>query len=608
MADITNSSMIIFGVLWVVLALIHLILVKNGLCAYEMERLIQKQTNVPLATSKTLFSATLGCLLIVPYLITRSAQNFYIYVDGIDYEEDDLAAQVTFIIASVGVGAIWYSVATFGVLAIKTLILAKHGIAGTRKMWFVIFEKYLGIGTATVVLFFFATNEISVIFAVLPENIGVYFSASVFFLFGIVYFFITLKFRSVSKEATEQHNITQMCREIYWIATTVVIASTYTVILYMRLRIDNVKIYNIRLRIENKYQYLLWVGYVTNSLMIFMLIRFIATINQGAQNAIQVHTTLDPDPATNNAHHAAHVPHSTDIPITNVDLTVIGSAPLAPRPTWLPTTGAGQSTVEPGNWSISLENWTRFMRACMDTDTWACLVAAKQERNINMYDMKDHFIVPWTCGTGCSVADLVKENQGSVELMISHAWTGSVTETISAMESVLCMYSLPKETRIFFDSLCLYQAEDNAAFGLSIAQQLVQKPFALIIERKPTHGMFVVHTTISEVYDRLWCVHEMDECLVVGLNTFGVFDLASWDNNKLKLSTTSVKTCDADCQGKDKAMLTNLINFRGGFDRLDNEIRKVRQQSMKDLATAHLFKRLFGTDISSIDRFTDNQV
>ena len=138
---------------------------------------------------------------------------------------------------------------------------------------------------------------------------------------------------------------------------------------------------------------------------------------------------------------------------------------------------------------------------------------------------------------------------------------------ISAMESVPNLYSLPKETGICFDSLCLYQADDNAVFGLSIAQQLVKKPFSLIIGRKPTYGMFVIHTIISKVYDRLWHVHEMDECFVAGINIYTVcLILQAGTTRSFKNTTKSVKTCGTDCEGKDKAMLTNLIDFRGRFD------------------------------------------
>ena len=99
--------------------------------------------------------------------------------------------------------------------------------------------------------------------------------------------------------------------------------------------------------------------------------------------------------------------------------------------------GAGQSTPwhPEKNWSISLENWDRvYARTYMDTGTWTRLAAANQERKINMYGTKAHFIVPWACGTGMQRYRSLRgeENQGLVEPMVSHAWTGApVTEPIS---------------------------------------------------------------------------------------------------------------------------------------------------------------------------------
>ena len=69
-----------------------------------------------------------------------------------------------------------------------------------------------------------------------------------------------------------------------------------------------------------------------------------------------------------------------------------------------------------------------------------------------------------------------------------------------------------------------------------------------------------------------------------------------------------MKTCDADCQGKDKEMLTGLINTRGGFDRLDKKIEMVRRQLMKDFTIAHTFKRLFRTDVCSLERIGEDQM
>ena len=38
------------------------------------------------------------------------------------------------------------------------------------------------------------------------------------------------------------------------------------------------------------------------------------------------------------------------------------------------------------------------------TETWSVLAAVKGDYNITMYDVKDHFVVPWTKGTGSSIA------------------------------------------------------------------------------------------------------------------------------------------------------------------------------------------------------------
>merc|ERR1712008_251743 len=124
-----------------------------------------------------------------------------------------------------------------------------------------------------------------------------------------------------------------------------------------------------------------------------------------------------------------------------------------------------------------------------------------------------HFIIPWTKGTGCSIACLMDDNQKPVDLMISHAWAGSVIESLASIETITTMYLVPKETRIFFCAMCLYQPEDSTIGGLSIREQLTMKPFQSIINHRPQHGMFIIHTTISEVYERLWCVHEVDEAI-----------------------------------------------------------------------------------------------
>jgi len=232
----------------------------------------------------------------------------------------------------------------------------------------------------------------------------------------------------------------------------------------------------------------------------------------------------------------------------------------------------------------------------------------KEKKNINMYDIKAHFINPWTSGTGCSIACLMEGNQEPVELMVSHAWTGSVIESLASIKTITSMYFVPKETLIFFDAMCMYQAEDDyqaedgIAFSLSIQEQIEMEPFITIIQNKPKRGMFIIHTTISEVYERLWCVHEIDEAIEAKIKIYGAFDPASWNAKALKVMVKDpICTEDAKCQEEsDKIMLTQLIIGREGFDMLDSTVMDVRQRSIKDLEALNLFEQLFSMSISTV--------
>jgi len=291
--------------------------------------------------------------------------------------------------------------------------------------------------------------------------------------------------------------------------------------------------------------------------------------------------------------------------ITDNNRRIIGTAPPATRPPWLSTNkGLGQKYVLPQNWSISLENWLRVVRACMNTETWRCLAVTKGEKNINMYDVNEHFVKPWTRGTGCSIAGLLDPSQNEVEVMISHAWAGSTIETLSCMETLSSMYYIEKSARLFFCTMCIYQPDDGAESGLSIKKQLDLKPFAEVIKLPPKEGMFVVHTTISELYERLWCVHEVDECIDANIPIYGAFDPVSWNDQAL-IEKKTVETEHAICAKEDKIMLTALIKKRGGFARLDKEIIKTRNRSAKDLKMIHMFEQLFGhnhlNDVAKIE-------
>ena len=156
-----------------------------------------------------------------------------------------------------------------------------------------------------------------------------------------------------------------------------------------------------------------------------------------------------------------------------------------------------------------------FIHACMQTETWKALVAAKGEYGISMHDINAHFIVPWSRGTGCSIALLLNSAKGCsmpVELMLSHAWGGSTVETFNCLQNLVNNHGVPPQTPVFFCALCLYQPEDGAPGGLSISQQLELSPFGVVIKSNPEWGMWVIHVTNFEVYSRTWTVHDNCHC------------------------------------------------------------------------------------------------
>lgn len=263
---------------------------------------------------------------------------------------------------------------------------------------------------------------------------------------------------------------------------------------------------------------------------------------------------------------------------------IVGYAPLAPRPDWLPKTGPGQKNVVPLCWSLSVEQWIFFVRACVATDTWKKLAEVKGEYEITMYDVNDHFVKPWTQGTGCSIALLMNTaEQLPVEGMFSHAWAGSVVETYNCLQNMVNHSGVPSTARFFFCTFSMYQPQDSAAGGLSISEQIALEPFAKIIESKPTHGMFVLHTTVSEVYDRLWVAHEADVGIDAKLQMRGLFDMYRWTVEKFE-SAAAVKTCDGKVGvEKDRAYIEGLIMTRGGYERLDGVIAEFRKKMLVEL-------------------------
>merc|ERR1712166_552119 len=290
------------------------------------------------------------------------------------------------------------------------------------------------------------------------------------------------------------------------------------------------------------------------------------------------------DPAAAPVEDVASAEDGDSTPITDATWKVIGSAPKAARPDWLPKSGKGQANVDQLNWSITIEQWIMFIHACMQTETWKALVAAKGEYGISMHDINAHFIVPWSRGTGCSIALLLNSAKGClmpVELMLSHAWGGSTVETFNCLQNLVNNHGVPPQTPVFFCALCLYQPEDGAPGGLSISQQLELSPFGVVIKSNPEWGMWVIHVTNFEVYSRTWTVHEVDEAKIAKITVQGVFDLYRWTKEKFD-EAREIDTESSGCRPEDRKMLVAAIEKHGGFGKLDKKIREFRSE-MREL-------------------------
>jgi len=294
--------------------------------------------------------------------------------------------------------------------------------------------------------------------------------------------------------------------------------------------------------------------------------------------------------------------------IYNSDGEDLGMAPPAPLiPPWLfaSITAQGkkyQTDLPPEEWIITIHNFIRFLESCLGTQTWLALATAKcGEQNITMHDVNAHFVVPWTRGTGRSIALLSDSNPGKADLMISHSWSGSVKETLNATKTLITMHFLPKDSKLFFCTLSQYQADDKAPGGLLIQEQLQMDPFNQVINSRPKYGMYVIHTTKSEVYDRLWCVDEVRAARKANIEIAGIFDPNVWTLSTFN-NLMTIETKNAKCSSKsDRESLTEKIVARGGFTKLDKVIHDFRKDAKRDLRMALTFESTFGTDITKYD-------
>ena len=197
--------------------------------------------------------------------------------------------------------------------------------------------------------------------------------------------------------------------------------------------------------------------------------------------------------------------------------------------------------------------------------------------HVCLYDVNSLFVIPWSRGFGCGVALLINAHAPlKAQVMISHAWAEDVEELVSSLSSWASRIQPLWDcdgVALWCCTFAQYQPEDGA--GPSLQHQLSLDPFKSVIHSKPEHGMLVVHTTKADPYDRLWCVHEVDEALESKLfvTAIGTYSLGG----------RAVCTRRAKCgHAADEARIRAVIESKdGGYERLDRTIKAFRNTLLK---------------------------
>jgi len=235
-----------------------------------------------------------------------------------------------------------------------------------------------------------------------------------------------------------------------------------------------------------------------------------------------------------------------------------------------------QRDLQPTYWALTISQIKQFFAWCKAQKSYRDV--EKLQGYVNMYNIKKLFVVPLTRGKGDSIAVLMNSIPVEAALMISHAWGESVEEFLECLNKASKLYNLPDSMPVFFCLLSQYQPDDG--HGLSVKEQIDLDPFSKVIKSEKVVasnnvGMIAVHTSTKEIYSRLWCVHEIDQALQMGVTVEGV-------SSQLHAITPHTSALEIDCRSADcyddddRARITALIEENGGFFRLNKAITRFR--------------------------------
>eukprot|EP00435_Cladocopium_sp_Y103_P007776 s3932_g2.t1 len=230
---------------------------------------------------------------------------------------------------------------------------------------------------------------------------------------------------------------------------------------------------------------------------------------------------------------------------------------------------------DPTQWAmtnVQLLEFFNYMRSMPEYQV------AKQARgHVCLYDVNSLFVIPWSRGFGCGVALLMNAHAPiKAQVMISHAWAEDVEELVSSLSSWASRIqplSPCEGVPLWCCTFAQYQPEDGA--GPSLKEQLSLDPFKIVIQSRPKHGMLVVHTTKADPYDRLWCVHEIDEALDSKLDVTGIGTYSLGGRN------VCTRTAKCGCPADEKRIRSVIESKAGDYERLDSAIKAFRNTLLK---------------------------
>eukprot|EP01038_Epipyxis_sp_PR26KG_P016555 gene16555-22603_t len=164
--------------------------------------------------------------------------------------------------------------------------------------------------------------------------------------------------------------------------------------------------------------------------------------------------------------------------------------------------GANQENYGPEMWGMTMDQLLDILKD------------ERYTKNMTMYDVVKTIVMPETKGKGVGYSLLKNRNNPlRVRVMISHAWTESYFQFVSAIRESQV------EGPYWICAFAIYQPEDIPE--VSIAKQLgndpMRGPFATVLNQKETELMLAVITEQCDIYTRLWCVLEIFVAIQVKL-------------------------------------------------------------------------------------------